>query len=362
MRVSWAKTTTCLLILSAALILASTPVSANVPDRPIPCGTITETFSVLNGLDPIYFNNHQDTNGTHDSFSWTCRQTYQVSYKSISPPQAFVQWTVSGGTLSNLLANPTTFTPTSSVGQIALILGNNNMRWAGYVGVGPVGSAFTDVYLDFRVPSSLSYHSGGVNQGWPFCWSEDLLIWAGIGGWQGSGNLWQAGLDISVYRGALFCPSGIQFHAISGDTGRNVLVPATLDSGWGNTHVHLGDTMTISLHYDRASNSGSGSVCDASDSGFPCWSFSLGNLQYPPDQSSEDFVAEVPGRGSTPPGNAIPTFNSFLMFGSTSNVFNFPPDSPASQWWAPQTVNGIYLVFYPGIVDVNGYWAMNMAL
>lgn len=351
MRLSLAKTTTFVLLLGAGLVIASTPFSEGDSERPIPYGNIVETFWIFNNLAPISFDGNQEANGTTATFPSICR-TYQVSHGSISPPQTFVQWMPNGGTLSSLTANPTTFTPTTGAEAIAMILGSNNQRWAGCVGVNPAGFRFTDVCLDFYVPSSVTYHSGGLHTDW--CWGEDLLVWAGIGGDQGSLNLWQAGLDITAYPGYAGCPSGIHFHAFYENTGPQ-FSSATLDTGWGDTYVHLGDWISVLLHYDRASNTGSDSVCDQSDPGVPCWSVSPGTLPYRPDQSTEEFVAETPGRGGTPPGNVLPTFSAFRM-ASRSNVFNFPPASPVMQWRAPQTVNGITQTLYPGLINTQGWW------
>ena len=96
----------------------------------------------------------------------------------------FNQWVTTGGKVSNDLSSSTSFTPSSWGGDLVLVLNLTGGPWTGYV---QGASGITAVAGTFTMPNTISA-DGSAN-------FETTALWVGIGGFDGNGSLWQAGIE-----------------------------------------------------------------------------------------------------------------------------------------------------------------------
>jgi hypothetical protein len=164
-----------------------------------------------------------------------------------------------------------------------MVLSVQNQRWGALLGNTRPGQTISQVSVDWIMPSA-SWHSNGANVP-SLCPYEVLAIWAGIDSSGSSSNLWQAGIVIKVYSpsNSWPCPTGVHYTAwYESVSGSCTNCAATQDSGWGDTNVHAGDTMSVTLYYAPANNTGWGAVWDLTGQ-TRAWSFSAPNLRWPPN-------------------------------------------------------------------------------
>lgn len=135
----------------------------------------------------------------NDQGAFNLLSGHRVSLSAVSiqcvpqgPCFTFREWASDSGTIGNSRSSSTTFTP-SGQGHLSLILTQGDpsrgspANWGGYVWA---GRNITAVAGEFNL-SSATYVSGITNG---CTGAEDFAIWVGIGGYEGTGALWQAGV------------------------------------------------------------------------------------------------------------------------------------------------------------------------
>lgn len=96
----------------------------------------------------------------------------------------FKQWVSTGGSVANAGASSTYFTPSSSGGNLVLVLNLTGNGWTGYV---QGTSDITAVAGTFTMPNNI-FPQGSASL-------ESTAVWVGIGGFDGNLSLWQAGVE-----------------------------------------------------------------------------------------------------------------------------------------------------------------------
>lgn len=161
----------------------------------------------------IMFGGSSFTDGDSTSITWGCGQTYQVRIGFAEDP--FRQWASDAGSFSSQTSNPATFYPSGDSGSVAMVRNRNPLtnNWGGYVAdihnLNPGSNYRYSSALQIRITNS-TYNSAPNNA------NDVLLIWAGLGGYNGA--LWQAGMRIIVSPGGTnsfdeftdYCTSGSQ--------------------------------------------------------------------------------------------------------------------------------------------------------
>jgi len=115
----------------------------------------------------------------------------------------FTEWVANVGTIGSNTSCSTTFTANSNGDGVLEAIGNGTYLqaigfYAGYIDA-PTASTmafnFTCVYGNASIPTSFSWPSGD-NTG-----SNFLYVWVGIGGIDGNGSMWHAGIELAQTSG-----------------------------------------------------------------------------------------------------------------------------------------------------------------
>lgn len=181
----------------------------------------------------------------------------------------FFQWVVLGGTVPEPYSDPTTLTTTSAVanGQLSEVLiqptsDEPSWQWAGYL---DTGRQIVDADFYTYVPS-ISYDNNFGCAGWPGQSTQEVAIWDGLGGFAGSGDLWQAGLLLSAT-----C-SNFLGDRIESTSYCLFYEEATPSSGSATTFacgdINPGDQIFVEVHYYPGLNKGTYTITDVGNGGF----------------------------------------------------------------------------------------------
>lgn len=234
----------------------------------------------------------------------------------------FLQWATSAGTIGNPRSSSTTFTP-SGTGDLSMIVAKGNpatgtaSNWAGYVWA---GSNITAVEGDFNLTTA-SYVSGITNA----CTSQESMgMWVGIGGFQGSDGLWQAGITEmrnSSGSGLVIVP-WYEFVSYAAS------YPPVFD--WANKIASVTTDVfsaEVWLVYSTSGYSSGGYAIGDVSKGT---TISTGTFNFPtvagaqmsPDRTTADFIVESPGGcGNNVNGQVYPGFNTIKFM--NPNVIDF---------------------------------------
>jgi hypothetical protein len=137
-------------------------------------------------------------NGTryHDNQSAIVllNHTYSISLTSRNTSFAFAYWMTDAGTIANASAQSTTIKVTTGGDLEAVVKDSNNAPCKNWGGVIEQGYGITNAFGSMVVPGVTYVGSA------PFVTDVDAF-WVGIGGDNGTGYLFQAGLQITYYWG-----------------------------------------------------------------------------------------------------------------------------------------------------------------
>jgi hypothetical protein len=157
-------------------------------------------FRIWYGAGSIVFNGVTYQDGQYTSIRWGCPG---ISYSiRVGSGTMFRQWASDAGTFDSQTSTSTTFHQAGNSGSKVMVLNGvipPTLNWGGYIG-DVHWIPFDPLYgysaaLTFAIPTTLQYVSA------PNGASDIMLVWTGLGGWTGSGALWQAGIKIQVNSG-----------------------------------------------------------------------------------------------------------------------------------------------------------------
>ncbi len=254
-----------------------------------------------------------------------------ISASGIASGYSFFQWVVIGGSVSCDTCSSTTFTSASSptTGSITMSLQlTSYTTWGGYIASGSQLGSATGT---FNIPT-VSYQGG----------TDAMAYWVGIGGV--NGNLWQAGVAISVSSGggvtiqAFYeavesgCTCNAQYYSFPGGMaeGAQAIVDVAYSSGM--VYWNVGYWNYINLVWWNGS--------------LPSTSFSP---SFTPDQTTVEWIGEAENGkvGFTLPAPSVVTFTYAAFDGSAweyspicASTLEDPNYNNGDQYLTPSLVSG----------------------